>query len=93
MVLTSPARAIGHLSGGDPTLCPWLIADPRNPVRPGDLSGTGRFRIFFRSERRRNVAQVRRRGQNALHYRAFGVFALHEDFLTKGVDNPDWEGL
>ena len=93
MVLASPARAIGHSNGGEPTLCPWLIADPRNSVRLGDLFGPRRFRIFFRSERRRIVAQVRRGSQNTLRYRAFGVFALHEDFLTKGVDNPDWEGL
>ena len=71
----------------------WVIAVPLSVERPQPPRHR-RFNAFVMPERRRIVAQVRRK---VLKYRGFRAVedsvARCDDLLTTGVDNSDRGGL
>jgi hypothetical protein len=73
---------------------PSELADPSVEETPAAPTGTRRFNAYVAPERRRIVAQVRRKVPK---YRDFFVVQdSHrrcDDLLTTPVDNPDWAGL
>ena len=73
---------------------PLEIADPSVEQTPAAPTGTRRFNVYVVPERRRIVAQVRRKvPKNRGFWAAEDSGAGCDDLLTTGVDNPDRAGL
>ena len=70
------------------------IADPRTDETPATPTGIRRFNAYVQSERRRIVAQVRRKVlKNRGFFAARDSVRWRDDLLTTGVDNADRAGL
>lgn len=73
---------------------PLEIADPLVDETPAAPTGTRRFNAYVAPERRRIVAQVRRKApKNRDFFAVQDSLTRCDDLLTTGVDKADRAGL